>query len=374
MKAQVERTDRARVASIDVLRGLAMVVMALDHVRDFADSAQFDPMDLTRTTPAYFFTRWITHYCAPTFVFLAGVSASLAGARRTRGALARFLVSRGLWLVILEFTVVRYGWRFQAHPDLRFMVIWVLGVSMIALAAAVYLPRWAIAALSVVVIAGHHLLDGVASGPLTSWDGTPIDPSAFDWIWAILHVPYYPVNYPLIPWFAVIMAGYAFAPLLGGDAVARRRRLVLLGAGITIGFVVLRAINLYGDEPWQGPRVVLAFLDVRKYPPSLLFLMMTLGPAIALLPAFERLAPTPVGRFLAMFGRVPMFFYLIHIYVAHLLPLLAAWIVTGHAATGQFDLWAVYLLWAIVIALMYPLCRWFDGVKARRRDWWLSYL
>ena len=375
MAAQVERPDRARVASVDVLRGLVMVVMALDHVRDFASAAQFAPEDLSRTTPAYFFTRWITHFCAPTFFFLAGVSASLTGARRTRGALARWLVTRGVWLVIAEFTIVRYGWRFeQLNPDLWFLVIWALGVSMIVLAAAVYLPRWAIAALSVAVIAGHNLLDGITSGPLTAWDGHPVDPSAFDWIWAILHVPYYPVIYPLIPWFAVMMAGYAFAPLLAGDAAARRRRLIVLGAGIAIGFVVLRAINGYGDEPWQGPRVVLAFLDVTKYPPSLLYLMMTLGPAIALLPALERLAPTRVGRFLAVFGRVPMLFYLVHVYVVHVLGILAAWVVTGHAMTNQFDLWAVYVLWAIAIALLYPLCRWFAGVKVRRRDWWLSYL
>jgi uncharacterized membrane protein len=363
-----------RVASIDVLRGLVMVVMALDHVRDFASGAGFDPTDLEQTTPAYFFTRWITHFCAPTFFFLAGASAFLTGTRRTRGELSRWLVSRGLWLVVLEMTIIRWGWSFDPGAPLRLLVIWALGMSMIALAGIIYLPRWAIAAMSLVVIAGHNLFDGVKASPLIGPGLVSLHASTFDWVWAVLHVPYFPVLYPLIPWFAVMAAGYAFGPLLLGEPAARNRRLTLLGAGIALGFVVLRAINRYGDEAWGSPHAALSFLNVAKYPPSLLYLMMTLGPAIALLPGAERLAPTRIGGFLAIFGRVPFFYYILHLYVAHGLAVLVKLVVRGRVRGEGFDLWVVYALWIVVIAALTPLCRWFAGVKARRRDWWLAYL
>ncbi|HMG22105.1 MAG TPA: hypothetical protein VK607_12330 [Kofleriaceae bacterium] len=193
----------------------------------------------------------------------------------------------------------------------------------------------------------------------------------------MVHRPrsYFPVLYPLIPWVAVMAAGYAFGPLLGGEPAARNRRLIILGVAVALGFVVLRDINGYGDEPRQAsPHAVLSFLNTAKYPPSLLFLLMTLGPAIAILPVLDRLAPTRLGRFLTTFGRVPLFFYFVHIYAAHGLALVAALALTGHVKGDVFDLWVVYVLWAILIAALYPLCRWFAGVKARRRDWWLSYL
>jgi uncharacterized membrane protein len=337
-----------RVAAVDLLRGVVMVIMALDHVRDYASSAGFDPTDPLRTTPAYFVTRWITHFCAPTFCFLAGTAAFFAGQRRTRPELARWLVTRGLWLVVAEVTIIKFAWSFDIASPTRFLVIWSLGVSMIVLAAAIYLPRWLLAALALAMIAGHNLLDGVASGPLVEFrDGQIhyLHASAFDWAWAILHRQAFPVLYPLIPWIAVMAAGYAFGPLLAGEPAARDRRLWLLGGAITLGFLAVRAINVYGDPvPWQSPHAVMSFFAVSKYPPSLLYLMATLGPAILALPWLERLAPTRVGRFFTVFGRVPFFYYIVHIYTIHLLTLVVSALVTGTAGSGFEDLWVTYAL------------------------------
>ncbi|HEX3758947.1 MAG TPA: heparan-alpha-glucosaminide N-acetyltransferase domain-containing protein [Kofleriaceae bacterium] len=363
------------MASVDVLRGAVMIVMALDHVRDYVSGAMFDPVDVEHTTLAYFFTRWITHFCAPTFCFLAGVAAFFASRRRTPRDLSVFLVTRGLWLVFVEFTLVRFAWSFDIGSRIRLLVIWVLGISMIVLAGLVRLPRWLIAAISLVMIAGHNLLDRIDAAPLISRGGVSLHAPVSDWIWSMLHVSHYPVLYPLIPWVGVMAAGYAFGPWLLGEPVARDRRLVSIGLGITLGFVALRAANWYGDPtPWTWPHAVLSFLDTEKYPPSLLFLMMTLGPAILSLPLLERVAPTRFGRAIAVFGRVPFFYYIVHIYLIHGVAIVLALIVTGALETNVFDLWVVYAVWIAVIAALYPLCRWFAGVKARRRDAWLSYL
>ena len=362
----------ARVAAVDVLRGFVMIVMALDHVRGFFSGATFYATDLERTTPAYFFTRWITHFCAPAFVFLAGVSVFLSSGRRTRRRLTTFLISRGVWLVIAELTIIRFGWSFDITSPVRLIVIWALGVSMIVLAGLIYLPRWAIAAVSLAMIAGHNLLDGVESGRLVGSHGASLHASLFDWIWAILHVPYFPVLYPLIPWIGVMAAGYAFGPLLTTSRAVRMRQLTWIGVAITAGFVVLRAVNAYGDPfPLESSHPVLSFLNTNKYPPSLLFLMMTLGPAIAALPWLERLATTAVGRVIAVFGRVPFFYYIAHLYVIHTLAAVTS-VVAG--TSKRFDLWVVYLVWILVVVLLYPACRWFAGVKARKSDAWLSYL
>jgi uncharacterized membrane protein len=366
---------RSRLASVDVLRGLVMILMALDHVRDYFSGADFSPEDLAHTTPAYFFTRWITHFCAPSFFFLAGVSVFLSRGRRTRRSLAAFLITRGLWLMVAELTIVRLAWSFELGAPLRFMVIWTLGASMLVLVAALYLPRWAIAIGSLVLIAGHNLLDGIPVARLIGPEMVSLHASTFDWIWSFLHVQNFPVLYPLIPWAGVMAAGYAFAPLLEGEPAARRRRLTRLGLAIIAGFVVLRAVNGYGNPaPWGSPHAVLSFLNLTKYPPSLLFLMMTLGPAIVALPRLEGIAAARVGGVIATYGRVPFFFYVLHLYVIHGLSLLAPLIAPGPAAHGGFDLWVVYVVWGIVVASLYPVCRWFAGVKARRRDAWLSYL
>jgi uncharacterized membrane protein len=370
-----EPDREGRVASVDVLRGAVMIIMALDHVRDYVSGATFNPVDLDHTTPAYFFTRWITHFCAPTFCFFAGVAAFLASRRRTLRNLSVFLLTRGLWLVFAEFTVIQIGWSFDIGSRIRFLVIWALGISMIVLAGLVYLPRWLIAAISLVMIAGHNLLDNIDAAPLIGRGGVSLHAPLSDWIWSVLHVPYYPVVYPVIPWVGVMAAGYAFGPLLLGEPAARDRRLVSIGLGITLGFVALRATNWYGDPmSWTGPHAVLSFLNTDKYPPSLLFLMMTLGPAILSLPLLERVAPTRIGQAIAVFGRVPFFYYILHLYLIHGGAILLALVVTGGLETNRFDLWVVYAVWTTVIIAAYPLCRWFAGVKSRRRDAWLSYL
>jgi uncharacterized membrane protein len=364
-----------RVPSVDLLRGAVMIIMALDHVRDFVSGATFDPTDVEHTTPAYFFTRWITHFCAPTFCFLAGVAVFLSSRRRTPRSLSFLLVTRGLWLILAEFTIIRVAWSFDIGSPIRLLVIWALGVSMVVLAGLVWLPRWLIATVSLIMIAGHNLLDGIDAAPLVGPGYVSLDASTFDWIWSVLHVPYFPVLYPVIPWIGVMAVGYAFGPLLEGGPAARTRRLTWIGLGITLGFVVLRATNWYGDPtPWRAPHAVLSFLDTEKYPPSLLFLMMTLGPAIALLPRLERLAPTRLGQVVAVFGRVPFFFYIVHIYLAHVLGILLTFAVTGSRRGDGFDLWVVYAVWLVAVTALYPLCRWFAGVKARRRSAWLSYL
>jgi uncharacterized membrane protein len=273
--------SRVRLHAIDVVRGLVMVLMALDHVRDYFTGVRFDPLDLTQTDPALFLTRWITHYCAPTFIFLAGVSAWLVSRRCTRPELTRFLFTRGLWLVVLEFTVVTLAWTFNFRYDLGLIlqVIWAIGVSMIVLAALVRLPLQWIALFAVAMIAGHNLLDGIA----------PASFGAMAPLWAVLHVQQpiaigY-VHYPLIPWVGVMALGYVLGGLFELEPSRRRALLLALGSAMIVAFIALRLINGYGDpHPWSpqatAPLTVLSFLKVHKYPPSLLYVLMTLGPAL----------------------------------------------------------------------------------------------
>lgn len=388
-----------RLDSVDLLRGLVMVVMALDHVRFFLHQdvpAGVDPLDLSRTTPALFFTRWVTHFCAPVFVFLAGTGAFLYAARgKTKNELARFLLTRGLWLILLEFTAVRFGWTFNLDFGLSFaVVLWALGCSMIALAALAYLPARVVALVGVVMIAAHNLFDGVR----------PESFGALGWLWKVLHTngaispaPGYTfvVNYPLVPWVGVMAAGYGLGALLLRERGERRRLLFRLGAALTAAFVVLRAANVYGDpRPWaaQGDWVltVLSFLNCEKYPPSLLFLLMTLGPSLVALAWFDR-DPGPRARPFVVFGRVPLFYYLLHFPLIHLVALALSyarygqgpWLFTGppwgpglmraFPEGYGYGLGVVYAVWVAVVLLLYPLCRWFAGVKRRRRDAWLSY-
>jgi uncharacterized membrane protein len=369
----------ARIVSVDVLRGLVMALMALDHTRDFFGSGGFNPRDVAE--PALFLTRWITHICAPTFIFLAGLSAFLYGRTRSAGELSRFLITRGIWLILIDFTLIKFGWRFEFDfYRLGAGVIFAIGASMIVLAALVWLPRWVIATVALVMIAGHNLFDGLRAEHF----------GALSWAWHLLHergqVPLGEranlyVIYPLIPWAGVMAAGYALGPVMQRAPEARQRLLFMLGAAITLGFVLLRATNLYGDPaPWLPQETwlstLLSFLNCQKYPPSLLYLMMTLGPALVLLAAFEH-ARGPFANVLGAFGQVPFFFYVVHIYLIHAL---AA--VTGFAMTGALmstpeiglGLPGVYLVWLGVLVLLYPLCRWFAGLKQRRTEWWLSYL
>ena len=402
-------TPRRRIDSIDLLRGIVMVIMMLDHTRDFVHNAayQFDPTDPTRTNVALFFTRWITHFCAPVFVFLAGTGAYLQFARgKSKGELSRFLVTRGLWLIFLEVTIVRLAVTFSF--DFRFVgflqVIWVIAVSMIVLAALIHLPLKLVAAVGLLMIGIHNYFDGFR---FQSWrgPGTAV-PDAIGKLWIILHQAFegFPIVgsegpvvfiiYPLIPWVGVMAVGYAFGALYKLDAQLRRRLLLIIGGTATALFIIFRKINEYGDpSAWSQQKnfvyTVLSFLNTSKYPPSLLFLLMTLGPAILALALFE-VKETKGGRireFFVTFGRVPLFFYVLQWFTAHIIS------VTLHYAFGKplgwlfqspltfsapppeagFNLAVVYALWILGVLILYPLCKWFAGLKARRRDWWLSY-
>jgi uncharacterized membrane protein len=393
---------RVRLDSVDAVRGIVMVVMALDHVRDLFHvyAKTFDPLDPSKTWTLLFFTRWVTHFCAPTFVFLAGTGAFLSTRRgKSKPELARFLLTRGLWLILLELTLVRFGWFFNFDYHFVFVqVIWAIGWSMIVMAGLIYLPLRAIAGVGLAMIFLHNLLDGVSSqsfGPLR-------------WLWVVLHeqnilMPrpgyLFLVAYPLIPWVGVMAAGYAFGGLLTLERERRRRILFMLGGAAVVLFVALRALNVYGDpQPWavQGRGVwytFLSFLNTTKYPPSLLFLLMTLGPSIIAVALFDREAgrePALPLRPFVVFGRVPLFYYLLHVPLMHLVAVVfayakygrAEWLFLNWPPPGQpqleppgygYDLPVVYLVWLGVVLALYPLCRWFAGVKRRRRDAWLSY-
>jgi uncharacterized membrane protein len=377
----------ARNVSVDVLRGVVMILMALDHVRDFTSAARFSPTDLTKTNVAMFFTRFVTHYCAPTFVFLAGTGAFLSlGRGRSRAALSRFLWTRGLFLVVMELTVVRFGWTFNLDYRLVWVqVIWALGVSMIVLAGLVRLPDWVTAAVGLTMIFGHDLFDGVG----LHHRGILVGASARDWVVAILHVQRPPIVYPLVPWVGVMATGFVFGRVLTLEASRRRRVLTGIAAACLALFLLLRLTNAYGDpSPWNGrfdTTGVLSLLNVTKYPPSLAYLLVTLGPAIGALSLLER-ADGPVGRALSSFGRAPLFYYIGHLYLIHALAILVG-VVTGYSA-GQLcvpffmlpegfgvSLGVVYALWVVVIAIMYLPTRWFADLKARRKDLVvLSYL
>ena len=382
--------------SLDILRGLVIVLMVLDHVRDFlhVDSARFDPLDPAHTTALLYATRWITHLCAPTFVFLAGASAWLQRARgKGTPQLSLFLLTRGLWLVLLEMTVLGFGWSFSIPYLLFFQVIWAIGCSMIALSACVWLPRTGVLALGVLIVLAHNLLD-------------PLMPEQFGpyaKLWMALHVqgifshagaPYLLLAYPVIPWFGVMLLGYGMGQLFLLPAPRRDRVLVGLGLAMIAAFAVLRYFNLYGDpHPWQAQpsfgQSVMAFLAVEKYPPSLFYVLATLGPVFALIPLIERWRGG-AARFLLVFGSVPLFVYVLHIYLVHALSIVLR-ALTGQSLAGQFDLMRVsvthpqllqsgyslalvYAAWIAVVLALYPLCRWFAALKRRRHDWWLSYL
>jgi uncharacterized membrane protein len=378
---------RRRVDHVDLLRGLVMVIMVLDHVRAYFSGAHFDPTDLTRTTPALFATRWITHFCAPTFVFLAGASAWIAGTRRTRGELTRFLLSRGIWLVFLELTVISFAWYLTTAWTLGAVaqVIWAIGWSMIALAGLIHLPRWAVAGVALAMVLGHNLVDGV----------TPERFGALAPLWRVLHVSgplgVVPILglYPLVPWIGVMALGFLAGPVVFSSNSRDARRLVWAGAVRVAGFVVLRWLDVYGDP---NPRVLhggaaivaMSFFNVSKYPPSLLYLLMTLGPALLAL-AWLRRARGPLAEVLVTFGRVPFLFYVAHLFLVHALAV-GAGVLQGFPASAirtvfrqlpadyGFGLPVVYLVWLGAVAALYPLCRRYAALKARSRAWWLSYL
>ncbi|AZF58233.1 DUF1624 domain-containing protein [Pseudomonas sp. R11-23-07] len=377
---------RPRLLSIDALRGLVILFMLLDHVREtFLLHRQVgDPMSIDATEPALFFSRTLAHLCAPVFVLLTGLSAWLYGQKyQGRRAVSAFLFKRGLFLVVLEFTLVNFAWTFQLPPSVIYLqVIWAIGVSMLALAALVWLPRPLLITLALAIIAGHNLLDGVHFAP----------GSALQIAWSILHERSWievsdtlrlRVTYPVLPWIGVIALGYGLGPWFANAALpaVRQGYLLLAGAGALLGFVLLRAANGYGEKPWQaydgGVQTVMSYFNITKYPPSLLFLALTLGIGLLLLLAFERAAQKRWISILAVFGAAPMFFYLLHLYVLKLLYVAAvALFGLNHGNYFGFDsMGAVWLAaFALPLALYRPV-RWFAGLKARRRDiTWLKYL
>jgi uncharacterized membrane protein len=385
---------RGRVESIDLLRGLIIIVMALDHTRDFFGNFSANPTDLATTSVALFLTRWITHLCAPVFFLLTGVGAYLSRGRLSQAALSRWLITRGLWLIFLELVVMRFALQFNFDYHVTIItVLWALGWAMIVLAALIWLPLWAIAAFGIVLIGGHNLFDTAAMG------------GAINPAWTVLHQPgvllrtdhsLVRVSYVLIPWVGVTAIGYVLGAAYQLPAGKRQRLLLWMAIGLTVGFVLLRLTNVYGDPvPWTHQHsavwTLLSFVNTTKYPPSLLFLLMTLGPALGLLWAFDAAAVPRMLRPALTIGSVPLFFYIAHFYLIHLLATAVSYWRFGivretfqspdlrhfpFAAPPGWDvgLPLIYLIWISVVILLYPLCRWYANLKRRRQDWWLSYL
>ena len=368
-----------------------MILMALDHVRDFFGPPGISPTNLAQTTVPLFLTRWITHLCAPTFFLLTGTGAFLALRSKSVAGLSRFLLTRGIWLILLELTVIRcLGYQFNVDYQVTLLVvIWALGWAMVALSALVWLPVPAVLAVGVAMIAGHNLLDGVRSA-------NPL--------WVILHAQGFVVNrpgfvvfvaYPLIPWIGVTAVGYALGQVYRWETERRRQVLLRCGLALTAAFVVLRVINQYGDPvPWASQRsgalTLVSFLNLTKYPPSLLFLLMTLGPALLILRSLDRGTPSPLRPAL-VFGRVPLFYFVLHLTLIHLLAVILCYAQNG-AVHWMFESpnlgaypftpppgWGVslpvtYLLWVVVVVMLYPVCAWFARVRQRSSAWWLGYL
>ncbi len=395
-------TGGTRVASIDLIRGAVMILMALDHVRVYSGLPAGGP------TPGIFFTRWVTHFCAPAFIFLAGTSAYFHG--RKHADLSRFLLSRGAWLVLLELTFVRWAWTFNFDFARHEMtgVLWVIGWCMILMAGLVKLPVALVGAVGLILVAGHNLLDPYLGRLVPAASSDALAP-----LWKILYLgpvagpiqvwpggPRLIVLYSLVPWVGVMAAGYAFAPVLTLAPVRRDRACLALGLGATALFLVLRGFNLYGDpRPWGAAPpgangsasmpAPLAFLNTAKYPASLSFLLMTLGPTVALMPLLNGMTG-PLARWVRVFGRVPFFYYLLHIPLIHALALgvsllrlgeVSPWLFTNHPAGNPpppagyaWDLPLLYAVWALAVLILYFPCRWFADLKARRSNWWLRYL
>ena len=388
---------KKRVQSIDILRGIVMIIMALDHVRDFFhnDAFQNDPLNPATTTPILYFTRWITHFCAPTFVFLAGTSAYLIGLRKTKADLSGFLIKRGLWLILVELVVITLGWTFNPlYNTLIFQVIWAIGISMVFLGLAVRLPYGVIFAIGALIVLGHNLLDYPEAARNHN----------VGFIWDLLHdgrfdiITYAPnrtliIVYAFVPWMGIMFMGYCagklFEPTV--DTFRRQKALVIIGLGLIVLFVGLRLLNAYGNPlPWtpqgKGVATFLSFMNVHKYPPSLMYACITLGPALIALALLENVQ-NRFTEFTKVYGRVPFFYYVLHFYLIHLLTVIAFFI-SGYGTkdiVGQtpflfrplqfgYDLWVVYIIWAAVILALYPLCRWYNKYKSTHTQWWLSYV
>ena len=380
---------KERILSVDMLRGMVMIVMALDHIRDYTTYYHFSPTDMEQTNIPLFITRWLTHFCAPVFMFLAGVGSGLGEINgKTKKQLSHFLWTRGLWLILLEFTVVKLGWTFNfTDKTIYFLVIWALGVCMVALATLIYIPKKWLLVFGLVLVFGHNLLDG-------------IDAASFGYfapLWIIQHVnaefmigdftAY--VYYPIIPWVGVMALGYVFADFYKMEAKIRQKRIFIFGLGISILFLLVRGLNIYGDmSPWSlqatPGMTVVSFFNVTKYPPSLSYLLMTLGPSIMLLAIFEMIKGK-LSDFLIVFGRVPMFFYIVHLYIIHSISVLLGWYqgfsfsdmardFNSYPIDFGVSLAATYFYWILLIAVSYFLCNAYIKFKKGRIHPFFSYI
>lgn len=388
-----------RLEAIDMVRGLVILIMAIDHVRDnFLFGTEQDPMANPNITAGIFATRWITHFCAPVFVLLAGVSAGLMGARKSQSELARFLFTRGVWLILVEVLIVSTSASFSPFGTaaagglviISMQVIWAIGASMVILSGLQWLGRRTCFAIGVAIVAGHNLLDPI-------WPASKIVDQHWP-LWVALHSqmavhvgPFlFRFVYPLFPWLGVMTLGFGVSGVFEQLPARRNTILFLSGVGLTAGFLLIRALGIYGDSnPWQmqpagAGATVMDFLNVTKYPPSLLYLLMTLGPA-AILCSFADRITGRIKEILVMFGRVPFAFYVAHFFLIHILSVCLG-VIQGYTVQQMMtpyrfypkgygiELPAVYAVWALVVLLLYPLCRWVASVKARRRDWWLSFV
>lgn len=393
-----QNATRSRISSIDIVRGIVMVIMALDHTRDFFhhDSLQMDPTNLKSTYPALFFTRIITHFCAPTFVMLAGASICISAQRKSRRELSIFLLTRGIWLVFAEVVIIRFGILFNFYYDfVIFQVIWAIGASMIVMAALIYLKDAVLIVLAALIIFGHNLLDGIQ---LTQ-------AQAGFWPWFFFYQNGFVqtsggasilVPYPLLPWLGIMLGGYVLGMFYRQyvTAESRQRYLIMAGITATVLFIILRFMNVYGDPaPWSiqknGMFTFMSFLNTTKYPASLLYTLMTLGPVLILLALVERIPAQWLQPFV-VFGRVPLFYYVLHFYLIHATAVVCYMYTTGkswaqidfHASggfggiqpDGGYPLFTTYLVWIGIVLFLYPLCRVYERYKRTHTQWWLSYL
>ena len=389
--------NKSRIQSIDLLRGLVMIIMALDHTRDFfhAHAMTEDPLNAATTTPMLYFTRWITHFCAPVFVFLAGTSGYLQSLRKSKKELSLFLIKRGLWLILLEITLITFSFSFDIYFSvIGLQTIWSIGISMVILGLFIWLPFPVILVSGLIIVFGHNLLDMYEK-----------DQQVFSVWYALLHRPgiyHLWANhnllafYPFLSWAGLMLLGYCFGKLLYNNEGAQRKKVLLwLGLGVIAFFIIVRMLDFYGDpdvltnndKPLDS---LYSFLEVSKYPPSLLYMCMTIGPAILFLAFFDK-AKGAVVKVISVYGRVPFFYYILHFYLLHIIAMLV-FFARGHSVAegtkhvgeaipnfvqpGEgFNLGIVYLIWIAIIVALYPVCKWYDKYKmAHKEKWWLSYL
>lgn len=385
---------KPRIQSIDLLRGIVIVIMALDHSRDFFHFNGFseEPTNLATTTPFLFFTRWITHFCAPVFIFLSGTSIFLMRTNSIKEK-SLFVFKRGIWLVLLSLTVIAFAWWFD--PSFHYLaldVIWVIGVCMLLFSAILYLPFRAILIFGLITVVFHNLLDATnfdsAKWQTLFWDlfhreGLVVINKHFSVF----------IVYPLMPWIGVMSLGFCSGKLYSKEFPADRRRKILLltGSGCVLLFIFLRMINSYGEpEQWRRyPSLLfsfMSFINTTKYPPSLLYLLMTLGPSLIFLSLAEKFQ-NKFAQFFIVFGRVPFFFYLLHLYLLHLAAFLAtlfsySWHetiqstkrMTGFPFGYGFSLMVVFLVWLAAVFILYPICKWYNNFKTTHQYWWLKYI